>query len=1195
MKKIYISIISLFLSLAVFGQTTTPTTTKNYVHKTSYKKGVQESAIGSVSENNKLETISYFDGLGRPIQSVAIRQGGKDANQRDTDLIVPIAYDGYGRQAKEYLPYYSSNNTGSYDSNAIVNARAFNEAEFGAELNLSHSNPYTEKAFSNSPLNRILKQASPGEAWKMGSGHEVKFDYKTNTSNEVKRFYVVVNSNYSPTLMGGNFYASNKLYKNIVIDENHSGTTKNRTTEEFKDKQGRVVLKRTYNNNQKHDTYYVYDDFGNLTFVLPPLMNASTSSLSVLRTKLAALGYQYKYDYRNRLIEKQLPGKGREYIVYNKLDQPIMTQDANLKAQHKWLFTKYDVFGRVAYTGVTNSNASRATLQLQANNTSTQWVTKTGARSAGGTTVYYSNGGYPTTVSEILTINYYDNYLFNYDGLKVPSSTTYTTTIDGTKLKGLATGSKVKVLGTNKWITTVTGYDQERRPVWIANKNTYLSTIDYIESKFKNTTNDISGLLRETKTRHYKTGKPLLVTIDKFTYNHTGKMTRHSQKINKLAEETLVKNDYDVLGRLAVKRVGGTPKTEYQVVDYSYNIRGWLTEINDIGKLGKDLFAFKISYNSPTSGIALYNGNISEIQWKTQSANPSKNAVSNRYNFSYDHLNRLTKAIDNTGHYNLDLVQYDKNGNIKKLKRKGHINASASSFGVMDDLTYTYDTGNRLMKVSDAASIDRFGFKDDAVNTTYDGSNDYTYDQNGNMKTDTNKGITSIVYNHLNLPTEIKFNNSNTKKINYIYDALGTKLRKVVRDNSNIKTTDYAGGYVYENNNLQFFNTEEGYFNVISSSGTLQGHYVYQYKDHLGNVRLTWYYDQAWKKVRIIEENNYYPFGLEQRGYHNYVNPNGNAAAQKYKYNGKELEESLGLNLYEMDMRGYDPAIARWTSIDPVTHHTMSTYNAFDNNPVYWADPSGADTWTHIKDGKYRNNETGEETYDWQRAVSETVETVSGDTGGDPKYKGKNFDYKGNLEKINSGDYTDGGHWMGSGNEPKYFYNKVSHEFTSKVEFLFKDAATIEKWNELGDEYSGNVNNLLSAGVGFLASRLGASPSQGAIVGFIQNKWFSLGHLNIFLNPGDKLVTESKISIIRSVMEGDGYNGIQLLTSIYVQTSNNNKNIITSNLTFIQLNPITNKSDSRLLIDYENRTGSTKIINNPLKALGLNLHIKRSN
>ena len=44
-------------------------------------------------------------------------------------------------------------------------------------------------------------------------------------------------------------------------------------------------------------------------------------------------------------------------------------------------------------------------------------------------------------------------------------------------------------------------------------------------------------------------------------------------------------------------------------------------------------------------------------------------------------------------------------------------------------------------------------------------------------------------------------------------------------------------------------------------------------------------------------------------------------------------------------MRDYDPAIARWTGIDPVTHYSQSTYNAFDGNPVFWADPSGADAY----------------------------------------------------------------------------------------------------------------------------------------------------------------------------------------------------------------------------------------------------------
>ncbi|WP_415782698.1 RHS repeat-associated core domain-containing protein, partial [Flavobacterium jumunjinense] len=68
------------------------------------------------------------------------------------------------------------------------------------------------------------------------------------------------------------------------------------------------------------------------------------------------------------------------------------------------------------------------------------------------------------------------------------------------------------------------------------------------------------------------------------------------------------------------------------------------------------------------------------------------------------------------------------------------------------------------------------------------------------------------------------------------------------------------------------------------------------------------------------------------------------AGRYQYKYNGKELQTELGLNMYDMDMRDYDPAIGRWVNQDPIVHFGMSPYSAFDNNPVFWADPSGADS-----------------------------------------------------------------------------------------------------------------------------------------------------------------------------------------------------------------------------------------------------------
>ncbi|MEL4309188.1 RHS repeat-associated core domain-containing protein, partial [Joostella sp. CR20] len=192
--------------------------------------------------------------------------------------------------------------------------------------------------------------------------------------------------------------------------------------------------------------------------------------------ELKELCYQYRYDNRNRLVEKQLPGKGKEYIVYNKLDQPILTQDANQEAKKEWLFTKYDAFGRVVYTGKDLNNTSkREALQGAANSTAKQFERKTSsATSYVGTPVYYSKEAYPLSFDQVLTVNYYDNYIFDTDGLSVPTSV-LGQAVD-TRTQSLATGSKVRVLDTNHWITTIFGYDKKGRVIYTASKNSYLST-----------------------------------------------------------------------------------------------------------------------------------------------------------------------------------------------------------------------------------------------------------------------------------------------------------------------------------------------------------------------------------------------------------------------------------------------------------------------------------------------------------------------------------------------------------------------------------------------------------------------------------------------------------------------------------------------------------------------------------------------
>ena len=123
--------------------------------------------------------------------------------------------------------------------------------------------------------------------------------------------------------------------------------------------------------------------------------------------------------------------------------------------------------------------------------------------------------------------------------------------------------------------------------------------------------------------------------------------------------------------------------------------------------------------------------------------------------------------------------------------------------------------------------------------------------------------------------------------------------------------------------------------------------YVYQYKDHLNNVRLT-YSDSnndgsIDANTEIISEKNYYPFGLAHRGYNNVVSANANSVAEKFGFGNKELNDELGLDWYDITARNYDPALGRWMNLDPLAEKMRrhSPYNFGFDNPVYFQDYDG--------------------------------------------------------------------------------------------------------------------------------------------------------------------------------------------------------------------------------------------------------------
>ncbi|PQA97502.1 RHS repeat-associated core domain-containing protein [Chryseobacterium piscicola] len=209
-------------------------------------------------------------------------------------------------------------------------------------------------------------------------------------------------------------------------------------------------------------------------------------------------------------------------------------------------------------------------------------------------------------------------------------------------------------------------------------------------------------------------------------------------------------------------------------------------------------------------------------------------------------------------------------------------------------------------------------------------------------------------YNHLNLPNYNRFNQSairtdlngnNTtiyKNSTYLYRADGVKLKKIHqyftgRNNGNdvFKTIEYLDGFQYETESIggrpapptpKFVPTAEGYYNFENNK------YIYSYTDHLGNVRLSYFI--GGNGVEVLEENNYYPFGLKHEGY----NATAGNSSYQYKFGGKELQET---GFTDFGARQYMADIGRWAVHDPLSSTTLDPYGYAYNNPINIIDPTG--------------------------------------------------------------------------------------------------------------------------------------------------------------------------------------------------------------------------------------------------------------
>ncbi|WP_368734513.1 RHS repeat domain-containing protein, partial [Chryseobacterium sp. OSA05B] len=618
------------------------------------------------------------------------------------------------------------------------------------------------------------------------------------------------------------------------------------------------------------------------------------------------------YDGRGRLVEKKLPGKGWEYMVYDKADRLLLTQDANMRASGNWYMTKYDMFGRVAYTGIVNNSSNRNTLQSQIADLVIYDARHPTGFVRNGITVYYTS--VYLNVDTLLSVNYYDTYPQGYDfNPPFPSTIqgdpilTEAPSSDGRSTKGLPVMSLIKTIEDDSWTKNYSYYDMKGRAVGTYSIN-YLGGYTKTESKL-----NFSGVPQTVITKHKRVANETeRVITETFTYDHQNRMLVHKHQVDGNPEEILAQNKYNELSQLESKKVGGTDSASpLQIVDYKYNIRGWMTQINDPANLNGKLFGYKIKYNqvdgleTPNTDYTdlkvkpRYNGNIAEVDWKTTTA-PNDNL--RRYGYVYDGLNRLVagfyqKDSNPSAKEYFEKIEYDFNGNITNLKRSSSLWGNTTA-ALINNMGYAYE-GNRLISVTDA--IPNF--------IGYVGG-EMKYDSNGNMTENPDKEQ-EILYNILNLPSVISVGTGRRgSSIGYTYRADGVKLRKDQGSSMGTVTTDYLDGFQYAPETtlcllcppplavLQFVPTSEGYFDFIKNK------YIYNYADHLGNTRVS--YMKGSSGIEVLEENNYYPFGLQHEGY----NAVGANPQYQYKYNGKELQ--IGTGMYDYGARFYMPDIGRW-------------------------------------------------------------------------------------------------------------------------------------------------------------------------------------------------------------------------------------------------------------------------------------------
>lgn len=840
---------------------------QNFIKESSPMIPVSDAgAVDIMAPELLKQQLTYLDGFDQAYQTI---KSNVSLNNGTYQHLVEVMDTRFQKVNYSFLPYVSTNF--GFQNNAFNAQKSYYSGKYASDGYTAYSK--TESIGRNKQISY-----APGKS-QVGQSRGTITKKITNASDEV-RYWSLDLSGFP---ISSSPYGPGQLYGEEIIQPSASGNGSvfAPSTKVYTNKDGNIVLKMvsdsTFTSGGSQTsitylcTYFIYDEMGHLRYTLSPkaVQLIESASWIVDPTVLNNLCYQYHYDNKGRLSEQQFPGEnGFTTFVYDNKDRVVMRQTPVERSTGAGTYeiTYYDKLDRVIATALYDIGATRDEWQASFDLPQSAVFPNSDIRYyMGFTTEGLIPGDNSIANHQLISYMLYDDYAtvdptnstyINYNNQLQFSSDLLSTIgselpIRSKRTHGQLIATKVKTFPSPNADQTKIGnliwnynYFDDKGRVINTLKFDYSDANGMVHFKYTGTQYDFLGRPLITKSIFQNLGKSNTIYPEWTKYSYeagTGALLTTSHKVKTGGVwNTTSKFQYDDLGRVKRKSLGN----DGEVQDFTYNMRGFLIGINAVyaesgDKGGQNkTFGESIKYDFGFTEPR-FDGKISGIVWRGNT-----NTYNHAYGYDYDISGRLKNAEYRTSDagiswnknaldYTVSNLNYDKNGNILSMDQQG----VSPGLGVttIDKLRYNYEASNvsnRLQRVTDSMPDFDLG---DFVNTN-GSSKDYSYDDNGNLKSDANKGISNISYTHFNKPQIITYTNGNY--FEFSYDASGNKVQEIMYKNGTTpKVTDYISTFVYEDNELQYLLTPEGRTVRTSVNDAFKEEYFV--KDHLSNIRST--------------------------------------------------------------------------------------------------------------------------------------------------------------------------------------------------------------------------------------------------------------------------------------------------------------------------------------------------------------------